>query len=85
MFLLRKKKKKREIIIPSPRGNAFEAFNNSRNTTNTLQMVRVTIVIKRKSGNNQKINIINMEIENVNQYTRRKTGRIKELAFREKN
>ena len=48
-------------------------------------MVRVTIVIKRKSGNNQKINIINMEIENVNQYTRRKTGRIKGLAFREKN
>ena len=30
------------------------------------------------------MNIINMEIENVNQYTRRKTNRIKELAFREK-
>ena len=48
----KKRERERKIIIPSPRGNAFEGFNSSRNTTNTLQMVRVTIVIKRKSENN---------------------------------
>ena len=85
LFLLRKKKREREIIIPSARGNTFEAFNSSGNTTTTPQMVTDITVVKRKSEDNQKMNIINMEIENVNQYTRRKTNRIKELAFREKN
>ena len=47
-------------------------------------MVTDITVVKRKSEDNQKMNIINMEIENVNQYTRRKKNRIKELAFREK-